>query len=314
MGSASSQQSTTGQNIYDAVYNSCSPTVASNVLVYNKIIHDPHDNCPTSETDITQAARANADCLISNASEAIAKTAATLNSTANQGLGFAVSTNSSNNYLNLTNYVNNQCKDVSATDFQKVGELTVRSCNLHIVQNADANSVCKINTLQKVATQIDANLTATSTGLTLASLFTGYGNTLTTLAIIAGIVAVSYVGFKAFAGKKGKPGEAGQAELAAEAIESGAVGGYLSSLQDPVTFSNGVKSNKSSAFVTILAILLIALIIIDISIKVSSKTNTPLVQSYENIIDKAQIRMAENRVLAGIGTTHDFKLLSNYAY
>ena len=270
MGSASSQVSTTSQTVVDKVFDQCSAPLSANQLTLSNVNFNPNPLlCKGQNTDfdIEQKAAVNAQCFIDASQTGLAQALATQDAKAQQGLGFAVSTNENENSQNISSYLTNACTGASATNTANLTNINVSSCNYHNIQSTDAKSACKINAIQDIANKIDANQTAASTGLTLASLFTGYGNTLTTLAIIAGIVFVIYMAFKLFSGKSTTKCVVGQTKpdgtICTEAESKGGFLDYISNLSDPQAFSKSL--NKSGySFVTIILILVLVIVFINI--------------------------------------------------
>lgn len=189
---ASTNKTSTTNDLVTQAYNSCPNVSTSNSLVLKNVTHSPDPVlCAGKDTgfSLNQTAAVDANCVITslqqNAADAISK----LDATAQGGLGFTASTNINDINTQITNQLNNQCGSLSASNTINGENLTVTACNFSAVQNASLKSMCQINALQKTATAATTTSASTATGLTLASFLTGYSPYIA-IAIVAAVVII----------------------------------------------------------------------------------------------------------------------------
>ena len=147
-------------DIVTEAYNSCPNIAVSNTVNMQGVNFRPdlNPNC-TGDTsfDISQTAGVDATCVITSMQDSLAKTLSTMDAEALGGLGFSGTSNILDIKNELSQKVENDCGNQSVTNVADIKDTTVTSCNMRVVQNASAKSSCTINSLQKIANDLEAN-------------------------------------------------------------------------------------------------------------------------------------------------------------
>lgn len=185
MGASSSKTSVELQNeITSTALNTCESAGAVNSVIFKNVDINPPESCPSSEVYIEQSATVSAECAISSLQTATVDAAMELETTAEAGLGFAVTSSHSDTLNALNLYVENQCEAEDAVDYVNWEDVTFNACNLYIVQNATANSQCQIEQTQGQLALVTTEAVSESEGM-------GWGGILLIIgAVIAAIIGI----------------------------------------------------------------------------------------------------------------------------
>lgn len=177
---ASTNVSKQKSDIVTQSYNKCPPVSAQNKTDIEGVkFNPPTEIClkygikPVFE--INQNAGVKADCVISNLQDTLAEAISKLDAEAQGGLGFQASTNISDISAKITQTLDNSCGKLDAKNIIAIKDTEVTSCDWRFVQNATAQSSCKINNLQKLANKIETQEKAKTEGLTLGNFLLGNG-------------------------------------------------------------------------------------------------------------------------------------------
>ena len=191
-------------DIVTEAYNSCPNIAVSNTVNMQGVNFRPdlNPNC-TGDTsfDISQTAGVDATCVITSMQDSLAKTLSTMDAEALGGLGFSGTSNILDIKNELSQKVENDCGNQSVTNVADIKDTTVTSCNMRVVQNASAKSSCTINSLQKIANDLEANSKSKAQGSTLASLLFGYGG-IASIAMIIVVILIAVLIYYSFSGGK----------------------------------------------------------------------------------------------------------------
>lgn len=185
-GQAASSKSKVENDLVTKAFNSCPNVVASNTVNLSGVQFRPDLNpqCVNPKFEINQSAGVEADCVIKSLQDSLAETVSKMSAESQGGFGFQASQTVSDIKTQIEQITENNCGNQSATNVADIKDTLVTACDWHFVQNATAKSSCKLDSLQKLTNEVTSEQAATSTGLTLASFFTGYGGLTTIIMII----------------------------------------------------------------------------------------------------------------------------------
>lgn len=189
MGAAiSTNVSRTENEIISKAVNQCKRGTASNELYLKGITHDPAPTCKNPTFSVQQSAVVDADCFINALQNNMADTIKKMQATTQAGFGIAGSTNIDEGKQKINAALTNSCGGVSATQVIDAKDITSRACDMTFIQNATAQSKCKIDALQDAALKTESNMDAGATGASLASILFGSGSSV--IVWIIGLVVV----------------------------------------------------------------------------------------------------------------------------
>lgn len=282
MGASVSQTASRINNDFtSSAYQSCGGTSSTNTADIRNVTYSEPSWCPPGSLgfNINQAAVVDATCAIGVLQKNIADAVAGLSSSAQAGLGVAVSTDSSTIGASITNKTNQTCGDKKATNAAAISDTKVTACNMAIIQNANANSSCVINALQDTATAAQVQLDAQAKGGSLLGDLFGGGALKWIIIIVVVLLAVGG-GIFLFTKMKGKKKttktEEGTEETTAGEEETESLTGgawdIFSDLSNPKVFLQKLKRNKGFAVL----IILILVVLVVFLFKAFGKTNNPI--------------------------------------
>ena len=277
--SVSTNTSAVNNDFSSQEYATCGNTVASNTIDIHSLKYTQPPGCPADSKGFLaqQTSAVKADCVIGILQQNVADTVSKMNADAQAGLGFAVSTDSSNISNQIKNKISASCGDKSSTNQASISDTEVTACNLAIIQDASAQSSCAINTLQAITSNVQSTQDTSAKGGSLfGDLFGGMPSWIWIIIGIVVLLILAGAGFglyRHFSGKKGKttgakkkitttttkkvtPGEEIFDLDTEDAVQIGGLTDLFSGAEG--TFWDRVKRNKSLVVIIILLLLLIA--------------------------------------------------------
>jgi hypothetical protein len=176
---ASTNVGVTTTDITTAAMNKCPKVSATNIADFNKLKFKAPDVCVKygypSKFTIDQSAGVKSDCVISNLQNDLATAIAKMDAKTQGGFGFQASTSASDISNQITQKLTNDCGKLDAKNVVSMDNVDVQACEFHFIQDATAQTKCKIDNLQKTASSVTANIASTAEGATFANFFGPYG-------------------------------------------------------------------------------------------------------------------------------------------
>ncbi|AYV85115.1 MAG: IMV envelope protein [Satyrvirus sp.] len=278
--SVSTSSSDATNNIVQTAYGKCPPAGSVNIVNIDDVTFDPPDNCnPPSSFVVGQTATVDATCLLSSLQQEVAQTAQQLDSQARTGLGFSVSTSSSDTQNNLSQYTSQQCEGSSTTNYANIKDVTIEACQFRAVQDATDNQACQINQTQGIAAQVGQKIASSSTG------FFGSPGGIFVMAIVAIVVLIIVIVAVYFMFKEGKKHP--------EVVEAAAIGGG----------NNAFMRNKLCVVIIIIAIIFLVVFLVKTSqMSDNNKLNESDVSRFtQSINDAYKIAGLKSNSVNGFG-------------
>lgn len=145
----------TQYNILTNAYDSCGNNSYTNINSLSGIQFEPSTYCnPMPTMVVGNTPTVDATCLLHALQTNAANTAVSLSPQVQASLGLAQSTNQQDMQNSISQYTTNQCANVSSSNMANINDTVIESCNFEVVNDANANQSCQINSTQNLINNI----------------------------------------------------------------------------------------------------------------------------------------------------------------